>query len=343
MSQSATRAPLPGWPHVSSPFHVGEQVMQARAGMRDRLESVGRRVVRGFMPDEHRELFEKLPYLFVGSEDADGFVWASLLTGEPGFIHSPNAETLTMGDVYGGLPAALGSLEVGQKLGILGIEFPTRRRNRANGVVCAVEGDALSVHIEQSFGNCAQYIHPRAHRVQEGWQSEGDATRRSAGAPLAEGLGRPRSSDEQALLSERARALIEGSDTFFIATTSGRRDDSETESAPEQGLDVSHRGGPPGFVRVTKEGAASVLTWPDFRGNYMFCTLGNLELDPRAGLVFVDFETGTTLALTGRALVVDGAPTDAESGAGRQLRFAVTRGVWAHGATPLRWERVESG
>ena len=86
-----------------------------------------------------------------------------------------------------------------------------------------------------------------------------------------------------------------------------------------------------------------MLTWPDFRGNYMFCTLGNLELDPRAGLVFVDFETGSTLALTGRALVVDGAPTDAESGAGRQLRFAVTRGVWAHGATPLRWERVESG
>jgi predicted pyridoxine 5'-phosphate oxidase superfamily flavin-nucleotide-binding protein len=310
--------------------------------MRERVESTGRRMVRGFMPDEHRELFEKLPYLFVGSEDEQGRIWASLLTGEPGFVSAPDAETLAVGPVHS-LPNTLGALEVGQKLGLLGIEFSTRRRNRANGIVRARRDGGFSLHVEQSFGNCAQYIHRRVYRCAGGAPFAVEpAPRRGAGAPSVDEQGRPRmSSDERSLLSGRARALIERSDTFFIATTSGRKHERGAKPAPEHGLDVSHRGGPPGFVQVTNEGDAAVLSWPDFRGNYMFCTLGNLEIDDRAGLLFVDFETGSTLALTGCAGVVVGSPGDGQYDTGRQLRFTVTRGVLVENAVPLRWERVE--
>ncbi len=341
MTHDAPRLTLPGWTYPTSPFHAGEQAMQERVGMRERVESTGRRIVRGFMPAEHRELFEKLPYLFVGSEDRDGAVWASLVTGKPGFVSTPDAETLAIGSVHS-LPAPLGSLEVGQKLGLLSIEFSTRRRNRANGIVRGVRDGGFALQVEQSFGNCAQYIQRREHRLLDGAEFEVEATRRSAGAPYGDGLGRPpNSSDERSNLSERAVALIERSDTFFIATTSGKKHVRGAEPAPEQGLDVSHRGGEPGFVQVTNEGGASVLSWPDFRGNYMFCTIGNLEVDERAGLLFVDFDTRSTLALTGRARVVVGPPGDGQYDTGRQMRFEVTRGVFVENAVPLRWDRVD--
>src|SRR3546814_14766932 len=69
----------------------------------------------------------------------------------------------------------------------------------------------------------------------------------------------------------------------------------------EQGADVSHRGGRPGFVRVTEDDGRSVLTIPDFSGNQFFNTLGNIAINPRAGLLFVDFATGDLLTLTGRS------------------------------------------
>ncbi len=316
MSGDAPRPIAPGWPYPESPFHAGEQAVQTRYGMRERMESAGRRVVRGFMPDEHRELFQKLPYLFVGSEDAQGRVWASLLTGEPGFVRCPDIETLSIRPAH--LPESLGALRVGQKLGILGIELSTRRRNRANGVVCRTDEDGFSLHVEQSFGNCAKYIHQRPHRLDAG-ASDTHCT------------------EEGPLLSPRALALIERADTLFIATTSGE----VIGPAPERGLDVSHRGGPPGFVRVTSENAASVLSWADYRGNFMFCTLGNLELDSRAGLLFVDFESGSTLALTGRAVVVEGVPGGGEHPTGREFRFVATRGERVAAATALRWEPLE--
>jgi len=295
MARPATA--LPGWTRAESPFHAGEQAVQERSGMRARMEEVGRRLVRDFMPDQHRELFETLPYLFVGSEDDRGFVWASMLAGAPGFVSSPDARTLSV-ELPGRLAPPLDVLSAGAKLGLLGIELATKRRNRANGSVRAANEHGFTLHVEQSFGNCAQYIHARDVTV--GGGDEHDA--------------RP----QGALLSSAAVDLVERADTFFIATTSGGG------AGSAQGLDVSHRGGPPGFVRVSSDGQRSLLRWPDYRGNFMFCTLGNLELDPRAGLLFVDFESRASLALTGLASV-------RESEAGRELCFAVS-----HGTSKLR-------
>ena len=291
----SARTLVPGWPHADSPFHAGEQAVQARTGMRERMDGVGRRLVRDFMPDEHRELFERLPYLFVGSEDGEGLVWASMLTGAPGFVHTPDALTLRI-DAGRTLAPPLDTLHAGAKVGLLGIELSTRRRNRANGVVLEKHDKGFSMHVEQCFGNCPQYIHAR--------DVDSDVF---VPAELAR---------EGTYLSAASLALVERSDTFFIATTSGSGD------GPSHGLDVSHRGGPAGFVGVASSGGGTVLYWPDYRGNSMFCTLGNLELDPRAGLLFVDFASHATLALTGRATIH-------ESAEGRYLRFEVSRGFLA--------------
>jgi hypothetical protein len=130
---------------------------------------------------------------------------------------------------------------------------------------------------------------------------------------------------EPALLSAHAAALVARADTFFIASAS-------------HGVDLSHRGGKPGFVRLTREDGRTVLTAPDFVGNFMFNTFGNLALNPRAGLLFLDFSTGDVLSLTGEAEVVwEGAELDAFVGAERLLRFRLERGLWLENACPLRW------
>ena len=155
---------------------------------------------------------------------------------------------------------------------MLGIEPHTRRRNRLNGHVVRRDEAGFVVHVDQSFGNCPKYIQAR----------KPEFVARSGAAPTAHRLD---------ALDEPARALIARADTFFIATAHPLAARSDT---PAFGVDVSHRGGKPGFVRV--DGNSS-LTVPDFLGNFFFNTLGNLALNPRCGLLFMDFEMGTCFIL----------------------------------------------
>jgi hypothetical protein len=180
-----------------------------------------------------------------------------------------------------------------------------------------VDGGGFAVRVQQSFGNCPQYIQARTHEF---------------AAEPARVPEPPRS--EGALLSPAAEALVRGADTFFVASASP----AARGGAAAEGVDVSHRGGKPGFVRVDRADGSSVLTAPDFAGNSMFNTLGNLALNPRAGLLFVDFARGGVLSLTGRAEIVwDGPEVAAFAGARRLLRFHVEEGVRLEGALPLRW------
>lgn len=299
-----------------SPFHAGEQAMQERAGVRHRAEAMGRHMIRSFMPDQHRELFEKLPFVVVGSLDAQRRPWASILSGRPGFMISPDPQTLTIAaQPAAGDPLREGLAE-GASVGLLGIELQTRRRNRMNGTIVDAGEGAFSVRVDQSFGNCPQYIQSR-------WPDHVD-TDQTQHTVLREG---PQ-------LSERARGMIHRADTFFIATASPhpeRRDGRE-------GVDVSHRGGKPGFVRVSDGAGGTILTAPDFRGNNAFNTFGNIAVNPRAGLLFADFESGDMLQVTGRAEIVwDDPELAAFRGALRLLRFRVDEGVLLEGALPLRW------
>ena len=300
---------------MSSPFHRGEEAVQRRAGMDERIAEVGRKLVRDFMPDDHRALFAELPFLVIGSLDERDRPWASIVAGAPGFATSPDPRTLRVGAAaLPGDPLGANAV-VGAPVGVLGIQLETRRRNRMNGRVAEVSADGFAIAVRQSFGNCPQYIQKRS--------------------AIAIAPPRPsRATRESAYLSPPSAELVRRVDTFFIASASA----DPRGDAPAEGVDVSHRGGRPGFVRVAAADGRSVLSWPDFRGNFLFNTLGNLLVDPRAGVVFPDFATGDLLLLTGRAEVIwDGAELAAFAGAQRLLRFRVEEGVLLPSAFALRW------
>lgn len=268
-----------------NPWHEGERRAQAITG-----SAPGGAGVRPFMPDQHRAFFADQPFIVVATLDEVGAPTTTLLTGRTGFIQSPDANTLAIGATRDD-PAGQ-HLIAGAPVGLLGIQPHTRRRNRANGRVVATGPEGLTVQVLQSFGNCPQYIHPREVRSDR---------RARTDALTFEGL------------DALARRQIASADTFFVATTSG----SDVKNG---GVDVSHRGGPPGFVRVHGD----VLEIPDYRGNRYFNTLGNLLLEPRCALLFVDFARGEMLQLQGRAEIDwdDSTPPYAE----RTWRFMVERG-----------------
>ena len=298
---------------IESPFHAGEVAMQQAAGVAERMHELGPRVIRDHMPDQHREFFEQLPTLLVGSVDAQQRPWASMLAGLPGFIETADAQHLRVGALPAHDDPLRAQLRVGATLGLLGIEPQTRRRNRMNGTVIALDDEGFELRVDQSFGNCPQYIQARAPEW-VGWHAQAGGTRA-----------------EQARLSPAAAGLIAQADTLFIAT-----------AAPGQGADVSHRGGKPGFVRVDHgaddRAEGTVLTMPDFRGNFFFNTLGNIVANPRAGLLFVDHASGGTLQLTGRAeVILSGPELESFTGALRLVRVHVDEGVWTPRALPLRW------
>jgi predicted pyridoxine 5'-phosphate oxidase superfamily flavin-nucleotide-binding protein len=270
------------------------------------------------MPEQHRELFGKLPTLWVGSLDAQGRPWASLLVGRPGFVGAPDDRHLRVAAQPGFGDPLGANLAIGAPLGLLGLEPQTRRRNRLNGTVVGIDAGGFVVEVDQSFGNCPQYIQAREPR----W----------ADTPQSYAQARP-VIDQTARLDADAAAQIERSDTLFVASAAA----DARGHAGAHGVDVSHRGGKPGFVRVDVDAAGTLLTIPDFRGNAMFQTLGNIVARPVAGLVFVDPERGDLLQLTGSAEVVwDGPDLAAFAGAQRLLRVRVARGRRVPGAVPLR-------
>jgi len=301
---------------TDSLFHEGERRLQERLGVRDKIEMIGGRLIRDFMPDEHREFFAELPWMLVGSVDAAGRPWASVLFGDPGFAHSPDPQVLVLdarpvpGDVLAD------HLRVGAPLGLLGIELPTRRRNRLNGTVIEAAVGRIVVHVDQSFGNCPKYINRKTLARGRG---------RAAAAPVvSEALDAP------------AREIVARADTLFIASSHL----PEGARTPGDGVDVSHRGGLPGFVRIEPDGS---LTIPDYFGNFLFNTLGNIEQDRRAGLLFVDFASGDVLQLTGEASIDWDAPEIAATpGVQRLVRVRPAELRLLGGAFPFTAEVIDS-
>lgn len=311
---------MSSWPQEGLPFHAGEVAVQARAGVTHKAEAAGRYGIRPFMPDQHRDFFNHLPFLIVGSQDEAGALWASVLVGEPGFIDAPDPVTLDIAAApLPGDPLA-GNLTEGAKLGFLGLQPETRRRNRMNGRLTWRTEKMFSVTVAQSFGNCPQYIQAREPAF------VGD-------------VGVMREIAIGSRLTGIAADLVRGSDTFFLATSNAA---AATGADPSDGVDVSHRGGRPGFVRVTEEDGRAVLTVPDFRGNNFFNTLGNIESYPQAGLLFLDFTNGALLQLTVDAEILWDDPAIATfAGAQRLMRFRVRRGRYVENALPLRWSEAE--
>jgi hypothetical protein len=300
-----------GKSHDESPFHRGEQDVQRRLGVRD-IEDWARKVVRNYMPAEHREFHASLPFLVVAARDHKERPWVTLLEGADGFVTSPDPRSL----VIEGRPVQGDALEnalvAGSEIGILGIELSTRRRNRVNGRIFGnKDSRKLRFGVDQSYGNCPQYIREREWRRVK---SE------PGGTPIKEKY-----------LTPSQRDWINSADTFFIA--SGYRGQGESATF---GMDASHRGGDQGFIRVESE---TRIAFPDYAGNNHLNTIGNLVLDPRVGLLFIDFETGSLLQLTGEASVNWGSDAVARiPGARRLVTIDIEEVIELPTALSLRWD-----
>jgi ferredoxin-NADP reductase/predicted pyridoxine 5'-phosphate oxidase superfamily flavin-nucleotide-binding protein len=284
--------------------------------MRKVMERFSKQVIANFLPEQHREFYQQLPFILLGHADQNDWPWATILCDEPGFITSEDNKKLTIhsnpvnGDPFSTLLAQ--EQYDGTRIGLLGIELSTRRRNRMAAHITQIKNNSIELEIDQAFGNCPQYIQTRKHhKVDDALLDKAETH------PIDE-------------LNEETRALIQNSDTFFVASYIK----NETGDVSE-GVDVSHRGGKPGFVRVDKDGT---LTIPDYLGNYHFNTLGNFLINPKAGLLFPDFENGHLLSLTGTVEILwDSEETKYFEGAERLWRFKPDHGFWMKNALPLRW------
>jgi len=135
----------------------------------------------------------------------------------------------------------------------------------------------------------------------------------------------PGAAEQLAAFDDDARRLIAGADTFFVASRS-------RAGAANGGLDMSHRGGRPGFVDIRDD----TLVIPDFRGNRFFNTLGNFLGDPRAALLFIDFASGDLLQLQGLVTIDWNADAKLE-GAQRTWRLRLQKVVRCRNTFPFTW------
>ncbi|MFF8604654.1 pyridoxamine 5'-phosphate oxidase family protein [Streptomyces sp. NPDC015346] len=277
-----------------NPYNPGSLALQERAGVRALADHIAPSITPTLRPVAAAFL-ELQPMLVLGAADADGRVWSTLLTGAPGFVRATGPRAIS---VAASLPAPAGS-----PVGTIALDPRTRRRMRLNGIG-RPSARGFTVEAEQVFSNCPKYLQKRELYAPDPTTPTTPTT--PPGAPH----------HGTALTPDQER-FVRAADTFFIATV-----------APD-GADASHRGGNPGFVRVD---SPTELSWRDYPGNSMFLTLGNLESDGRAGLLFLDWSSGTTLQLTGRAHIAYGPEAS-----DRTTRFRIERSVETPNASPLRW------
>jgi uncharacterized protein len=251
--------------HPATGFHGGELAVQRRAGVQQQAARLSSMVERGELRGGISAFLAGATFAAITGRDAAGRLWTAPLVGARGFLTPASPTRLLIASTPD--PAdPLSGLPGGQPVGLIVMDFAARRRLRINGTL-TVAADGLAIDVVQAYGNCPQHIHPR-HPLS---------------ADLGGGTERIRRGD--ALRPEDVD-LVQTADTFFLGTTHA-----------EYGSDASHRGGPAGFARAD----AHTVSWPDFPGNNMFNSFGNLAVDPTAALLFVDFDTGLTLQLSGSA------------------------------------------
>jgi hypothetical protein len=284
-------------------FHEGELAVQGRAGVREEAVRLAGMLAPPDLRGGAARFLAERTFAALTARDHDGRLWISPLTGPRGFLDAEHTTLRVHSSPAAGDP--LHQLAAGQPAGLIAVDFATRRRMRINGILTTAGPSSLELDVDQAYGNCPQYIQQRHLEP-------------ASATPLA---GADATCFTPALSSEHT-TFIRGADTFFLGT-----------AHPDRGNDASHRGGPAGFVRV--EGNA--VWWPDYPGNNMFNSLGNLAIDDTAALLFVDFITGRTVHLSGTAAVGWTTPGSAgdDGNTGRRVRFAV-RDVVDGPLLPLR-------
>ncbi|MBW4437013.1 MAG: pyridoxamine 5'-phosphate oxidase family protein [Pleurocapsa minor GSE-CHR-MK-17-07R] len=288
-------------------FHDGELAVQTRLGVAKMAARISG-MIHPMIFGNAAAFLAQLPFVFAASRDDGGRTWASMLSGAPGFLRVVSEDTLFIGALPHADDPLHANLRDGAAIGLLAIDFARRERMRLNGRLLHRSADGLTLEAREVYGNCPKYI--QARFVDD--------------APLPAGTIEPQLTRHSATLTGSQQAWIAGADTFIIAS-----------AHPERDADASHRGGNPGFVRIDDEGR---LTFPDYSGNMMFNTLGNIAVNPSVGLLFPDFKAGSTLQLTGDASIIWDGPRLADfPGAQRLVTVSVQEVIERQGALSLHF------
>lgn len=299
---------------IGEPFHEGELEVQDRLGLHTEAKQNSGVITDSIVKGAFR-FIEQQRMAVLGSIDQDKNVWASVLVGQDGFMQATTERLITIDlskTASNEYDSFWKNIEDNPRVGMLVIELATRRRLRINGRIRHSGEQQLELEVLESYPNCPKYIQrreaakiPAVNRNVKSQASQGDA------------------------LAAPQQAIIDKADTFFVASTH-----------PEKGVDASHRGGNQGFVRIKDD---CTLRIPDYTGNCLFNTLGNFVVNPRAGLVFIDFDTGTTLQLIGRAEILwdEADPEDETGGTQRFWQFHIDRWLQIENAHGLEWSFMD--
>jgi predicted pyridoxine 5'-phosphate oxidase superfamily flavin-nucleotide-binding protein len=292
---------------VAIKYHDGEIAVQTRAGVRRQADKLAA-AMRGAILPSLAGFVAAQRMAVLGTVDRSGAVWASVVTGDAGFLQVIDYQSIRIAAVPAAGDPLAENLASPAHAALIVADLATRRRLRLNGEGHIVEGGTIEIRDAQVYSNCPHYIQARAPIGEHQWPAGADAA-----------------AVRTAQLSTDHQRLIARADTFFIAT-----------DHPESGADVSHRGGNPGFVRIVN---GRRLAIPDYSGNNMFNTLGNIAVNPHVGLLFIGFDSGRTLQLTGRAAIDwDAARAATLAGAERIVDFELDEAVDNPHGFPLRYE-----
>jgi len=297
-----------GVPGMTSSYHAGELSVQRQAGVEAQARRIGQGI-KSTIPPAAQAFLRQQPMVLVGSIDSSGQVWASLLTGNPGFLMPVDERTLRIAarPVFG--DPLRDNLHDQAEVGLLAIDLASRRRMRLNGQIECLPDGSFAVRARQVYANCPKYIQARTLET------------------IGTRVGGPDLIRRSDRLTSEQQAWVAHSDTLFIAS-----------AHPDGGADVSHRGGNPGFVSVVNE---RTLIVSDYAGNTMFQTLGNLQANPQAGLLLIDFAGGATLQVAGTARIIwDAERVAGFAGAERLVEVTVAEALEIADAHPLRSHTV---
>lgn len=245
------------------------------------------------------------PLIAIGTLDKQGRPWTTLWGGEKGISqpiaqgilgirsqvvrqHDPVVEELVGKEGDGTVIREEG---VGRMVSGLTIDLETRKRTKLYGRMVAgalsmredeatetqqhVAEVQLVLKIEQSLGNCPKYLNKKHVELAE---------------------SNPELISDSPQLPQQALDLLSKGDLFFLSSANH-----------DQDMDTNHRGGPAGFVRViSNDPSGAVLCYPEYSGNRLYQTLGNLKVNPVVGICVPDFDTGDMLYLTGTTEILIG-------------------------------------
>ena len=305
-------APVPKFSSMESPYHPGELWVQQKVGEEKMATSNGK-VIADRVPNGALKFIDKQPMVVISTQDKNSAIWVSVLAGQPGFVVTKDGTEITISKtllVSSHEDIFFQNINENASVGLLFIELATRRRLRVNGKI-QVSKDHLTIKVAQAYPNCPKYIQRREMDVR--------LNPSLAAYTIKKGQS----------LNEDLKLWFRSADTLFVGSA-----DAQDE------MDASHRGGNTGFIEVVDDYTIKV---PDYAGNSMFNTLGNFVLNPKAGILLIDFKTGNTLQATGTTELI--WPThenkDGTNGSKRYWLFHVDEWMVTNTLSNTTWTFLE--